>query len=116
MSDSILQEAEKIVHGDRGDSYGHPYDNFKQTAELWSAILGVPVSIKQVGLCMVAVKISRECHAPKRDNLVDIAGYAETICMALEKEREKDKPDGSPDDWSWVTPTGLGRPTVGFAT
>lgn len=33
---------------------------------------------------MIAVKISRECHRPKRDNRVDIAGYAEVLDMVIE--------------------------------
>ena len=33
--------------------------------------------------CMIAVKISRECHRPKRDNRVDIAGYAEALDMVV---------------------------------
>jgi len=76
---STLLEAERLVHGDRNASYGHPLDDFTRTAKMWSAILGIEVRPEQIGLCMIAVKLSRECHAPKRDNLVDIAGYAETV-------------------------------------
>ena len=76
---SVLTEAEGLVHGDRNTTYGHPLDDFSRTAQMWSALLGTPVTPEQVGLCMIAVKLSRECHLPKRDNLVDIAGYAETV-------------------------------------
>lgn len=76
---SILTEAQSLVHGDRNQSYGHPLYDFRRTALMWSAILGVQIRPEQVGLCMIAVKLSRECHRPKRDNLVDIAGYAETV-------------------------------------
>jgi len=87
MSDSdnsILTEAQGLVHGDRQQSYGHPYADFSRTAAMWSAILGVPVEPEQVGLCMIAVKLSRECNRHKRDNLTDIAGYAETVRMVQE--------------------------------
>lgn len=88
---SILIEAESLVHGDRNESYGHPLDDFRRTAKMWSAILGIEVRPEQVGLCMIAVKLSRECHAHKRDNLVDIAGYAETVQWASD-ERIKREP------------------------
>ena len=81
---SILQTAEKLVHGDRGDAYGHPIHDFTRTAKIWSAILGIDVTPEQVGLCMVGVKISRECNKHKDDNLVDGAGYFETVSMIHE--------------------------------
>lgn len=86
---SILMEAEALVHGDRNESYGHPLDDFKRTAKMWSAILGIEIRPEQVGLCMIAVKLSRECHRPKRDNLVDIAGYAETVEWAKDERQRR---------------------------
>lgn len=87
MSD-ILLEAHSLVNGDRNKQYGNPLDDFSRTAAMWSAILGVPVAAEQVGLCMIAVKISRQCNAPKRDNMTDAAGYAATVQMVVE-ERER---------------------------
>ncbi len=84
--ETILQEAQRLVHGPRQQDYGHPLDDFTRTAAMWSAILGQPVTAEQVGLCMIAVKISRHCNHPKRDNLVDAAGYAATVAM-VETER-----------------------------
>jgi hypothetical protein len=74
--ETILDEAARITGGERHSSYGHPRDNFGQTAKLWSAIKGVEFTAAEVALFMIAVKISRETHAPKRDNWVDMAGYA----------------------------------------
>ena len=88
--DSVLLEAEKLVHGDRNEAYGHPLDDFKRTALMWSAILGVEVPPYKVGLCMAAVKISRECNKPKRDNMVDLAGYAETVAWAHDEQAWRD--------------------------
>lgn len=85
---NILQEADTLVHGARNDDYGHPLDDFSKTAKIWSAILGIDVTPEQVALCMVGVKISRQCNRPKRDNLVDGAGYFATLEMVLaEKAR-----------------------------
>lgn len=76
---TILEEAQSLVYGDRQESYGSVTDNFTKIAQLWSPILNTPITPEQVGLCMIAMKIARECHKPKRDNLTDIAGYAATI-------------------------------------
>ena len=80
---SICEEAHHLVGGDRNADYGHPLDDFSRTAQIWSAILGVPVTAEQVGLCMVGVKLSRQCHRPKRDNLVDGAGYMQTVDLVI---------------------------------
>lgn len=95
--ESVLNEAERLVHGARNVDYGHPLDDFGRTAKMWTAILGVPITAEQVGLCMCAVKISRQCNRPKRDNMVDLAGYAETV-QWIGDEREKLKALGKPGD------------------
>ena len=87
---SILIEAEGLVHGDRNADYGHPLDDFKRTAKIWGAILGIEVTPEQVGLCMCGVKISRECNKSKRDNMVDLAGYAETVAWCKDEQYERD--------------------------
>ena len=78
-NETILEEAQRLVHGDRGSAYGHPYDDFSRTAKIWSAILGYDVTPAEVSLCMVGLKISREVNKPKRDNRVDGAGYLSLI-------------------------------------
>ena len=89
MHESILEEAQRLVHGDRQADYGHPLDDFTRTGRIWAAILGLPeVTPEQVGLCMVAVKVSRYCNRPKRDSLTDGAGYFATIEM-IEQERAR---------------------------
>lgn len=92
--ESICQEADRIVAGERRSDYGHPFDNFTHTGALWATILGVDeVTPEQVGLCMIAVKLSRHTHAPKRDNLVDMAGYAKTLDL-IASRREADRAKG----------------------
>ena len=86
---TILEEAQAHVYGDRQQAYGHPLDDFTRTGRMWAAILGVPeVTAEQVALCMVAVKISRECNAAKRDNRVDGAGYFGALDLVIH-ERER---------------------------
>ena len=88
-TETILQEADRLVSSDRQNDYGHPIDDFTRTGKLWAAILGMDkVEPEQVGMCMVALKLSRLCNAYKRDSAVDIAGYAKTIDMVMDKKKE----------------------------
>lgn len=92
MAETILEEAQRLVHGDRGDAYGHPIDDFTRTGRMWAAILDLNVvTAEQVGLCMVALKVSRQCNKPKRDNMTDAAGYAETVQMVVEERTARDE-------------------------
>lgn len=92
MIKSILETAEELVGGTRGEEYGHPLRDFSDTSKIWSVILGCDVSPEQVALCMIGVKISRLCHTYKLDSVVDIAGYARTLQMVHdEKEKRLEK-------------------------
>lgn len=76
---SLLDEAYTLVTGDRQKAYDHPARNFDRIARLWSVALDHDVTPEDVALCMVLVKIARQVHAPKRDNLVDAIGYLLTL-------------------------------------
>ena len=76
---TILEEAQKAVYGDRQNDYGSVRDNFTTIAKLWSAVLKIEITAEQVGLCMVQVKVARQMYKPKRDNLIDGAGYFATL-------------------------------------
>ena len=72
----ILSEAKLLVEGDRGEAYGHPAKKYELMAKIWSTILEKEITPQQVILCMLGVKLTREIIRHKRDNLVDLAGYA----------------------------------------
>ena len=97
MSDShksILQEADELINGDRNYTYDHPLDNFNRIKKGWEVIFGIDITEEQVGLAMAWVKICREVHQQKRDNLVDGAGYLGTVQMVIdERERRANKSD-----------------------
>lgn len=78
---TILDDAQRLVLGDRNTDYGHPYQDFERVATIWGAILGFPVTAEEVGLCLAGLKLARQAYHPKRDNLVDLAGYALTLQM-----------------------------------
>ena len=80
--ESVCAEADRIVAGDRQSDYGNPRDNWSVIASLWEPVLGLPpgsISPETVGLAMIQVKIARQLHKPKRDNLVDVCGYAKAV-------------------------------------
>lgn len=72
----ILDEAKKIIGGERREAYGEANESFNQIANLWMAYLGKGVTAHDVAMCMILLKLVREKHAHKTDNLVDICGYA----------------------------------------
>lgn len=85
--ESALQEAQRLVHGNRGADYGHPIDDYTRTGRMWGAILGIgDIDPRIACLMMAAVKISREVNKTKRDNRVDLAGYAECAQMVAERQ------------------------------
>jgi hypothetical protein len=85
--ETILQEAQRLVHGNRGADYGHPIDDYTRTGRMWGAILGIPdVDPRVCCLMMAAMKVSREVNKHKRDNLTDLAGYAECASMVAERQ------------------------------
>jgi hypothetical protein len=92
---SVLLEAEGLVHGNRGSDYGHPLDDFARTAAIWTALFahklkdGVSIEPADVGLAMIGVKLSRQVNKPKRDNMVDAAGYAETVQMVIDETNRR---------------------------
>jgi hypothetical protein len=88
-TETILEEAQRIVHADRGKDYGHPIEDFTRSGRMWGAILGIPdVAPDKVAMCMIAVKLSREVNRDKRDNRVDMAGYAETLDMVRQRQAQ----------------------------
>ena len=91
---NILEEANDIVHGDRNTSYGDPSGNHETTAILFSHFLsrkygkGTTPLLNAEDVCIFNIlqKISREASSHRRDNLVDIAGYAANIEMIKDQE------------------------------
>lgn len=86
--ETVLAEADRIIHGDRRTSYGGPKESFTRIALVWGSILGHPVTATQVALCMAGLKLIREANKTQRDNLVDIAGYAGLAAILENWDRE----------------------------
>jgi len=75
--EEILKEAEGLVNGPRAKDYGDADVNHMRIARLWSVILEKEVTVEQVYLCLVQLKVSRLIENPYHtDSWVDICGYA----------------------------------------
>jgi hypothetical protein len=81
----ILDEALECTSGDRRRDYGHAKENHEMIAALWNAYLGIrkdpnaPITGSDVAAMMIQLKLARHVNSPKRDNYVDIAGYARCL-------------------------------------
>lgn len=89
--EDLIKLAIELVNVDRQRDYDHPFDNFTRISKIRSAILGIDISAEQVALCMVGVKIARESHAPKDDNIVDGVGYFLTLAKVKEERARRNE-------------------------
>jgi hypothetical protein len=89
----LLDEAKDIIAGPRAAAYGPAEESFLTIANLWQDYLYVAVgtneilSPQDVAHMMILMKIARQVHSHKRDNLVDIAGYA-ALSQRISEERK----------------------------
>ena len=79
---SVLEEAAAATAGDRRRDYGTASANHERIADGWNWYLNArpvkdaPISPLDASMMMIVLKIARSVHRPKRDNFVDIIGYA----------------------------------------
>lgn len=83
--ETILEEAQRLVHGDRGADYGPPWEDFERTVDIFRAWTGVELTAEQGIQFMVCVKLSRQANKAKRDNLVDAAGYLDCLDQTINR-------------------------------
>lgn len=73
--------AARLVTGDRNEDYGPPSSDFEGIGLMWTGLLnskldpGVKITATDVALMMTALKLRRQAHRPKDDNLIDAHGY-----------------------------------------
>jgi hypothetical protein len=79
---SVLDEAAAATSGDRRRDYGTATANHERIASGWNWYLDArpvkdaPITPLDAAMMMIVLKIARSVHRPKRDNFVDIIGYA----------------------------------------
>ena len=75
----MLRECADVVE-QRGSAYGPPYEHFSRTVGLINVLfadaLKRPLVPSDWAQFMILDKLAREQERPKRDNAMDIAGYA----------------------------------------
>lgn len=73
---ALLDDAEAVLEQRRA-AYGDAAASMTAIAARWSVTLGMPISARQVVLCMIDLKLARLAHDPKhRDSAIDVIGYA----------------------------------------
>lgn len=73
----LLKHTEQLINGDRARDYGDPHESFEKIAKLWSTYLHHDISVTDVGMMMILLKVARNGRGRnKPDNFVDICGYA----------------------------------------
>ncbi len=83
-SKNILQTADTLTSTTRQEEYGNPAEVYGTVAGLWSAAFGREFTAKDVVMGLLLMKVGREVHKHKLDNLVDICGYGRLLEMLEE--------------------------------
>lgn len=86
---SILSEAEEIVNGNRQSDYGDAANNFHRIANIVNSMYPqLNINAQQCCAVLMAVKLIREGFRHKRDNLVDLCGYAHIMNEINDRKNE----------------------------
>jgi hypothetical protein len=94
-----MAEANALVNGDRQAAYGSPLQSYEAQAKVWSGILAdkltSDLTAEEVVLLLAAMKLRRQAHKPKRDNVVDTHGYL-LVLAHVEEGRKSHEPNTRP--------------------
>ena len=86
---SILQEAHSIVNErneDKDRRYGSFDDCMGRVAALATILTGKEITVDDAYNILISLKLSRESHYHKRDNMVDLCGYVQGLHSYREKK------------------------------
>tara|TARA_R110002020_G_scaffold1878_1_gene8597 strand:- start:7378 stop:7674 length:297 start_codon:yes stop_codon:yes gene_type:complete len=75
---NILKEANKIINQrseEKERMYGPFSEGMERAAMIASGCTGKVITAKDMYMCMIALKLSRESYFHKTDNLLDAAAY-----------------------------------------
>mgnify|MGYP003666408645 FL=1 len=89
---NILKEADKIVNKRREEKqrmYGPFEEGMERAAIIASGCTGKNITAKDMYMCMVALKLSRESYSHKEDNLLDAVAYLGSLNNYNNLKQEK---------------------------
>tara|TARA_R110002126_G_scaffold290471_1_gene447501 strand:+ start:4466 stop:4738 length:273 start_codon:yes stop_codon:yes gene_type:complete len=75
---NILKEADQIINvrsEEKERMYGPFEEGMERAAMIASGCTGKDITAKDMYMCMVALKLSRESYTHKEDNLLDAVAY-----------------------------------------
>lgn len=90
MEMNILEKANEIVYKrseEKERQYGPFSEGMKKAASIATACCGKEITEKDMYMCMVALKLSRESYNHKYDNILDAIAYL----AAYQKSKEEKK-------------------------
>jgi hypothetical protein len=88
--ETILTKAQDIVYNrteEQSRNYGDIQESIKRASSIASHISGNLISPAIIYISIISIKLSREAHAHKEDNLLDAVAYMSALNDYLEKTK-----------------------------
>ena len=89
---NILEQANNIINlrtEEKERQYGDFIETNRKAAEITSILCGKEITTEDIYKFQIALKLSRESHAHKRDNLLDAAAYIGALDNFHNKNKKK---------------------------
>lgn len=90
QTETILTKAQDIVYNrteEQSRNYGDIQESIKRASSIASHISGNLISPAIIYISIISIKLSREAHAHKEDNLLDAVAYMSALNDYLEKTK-----------------------------
>jgi len=84
----LLDVASELVYGDRAAQYGDAGKHFRDVADAFYALTKTVIQTSDIPLLMVLIKLSRQEHKRKDDNIIDAMGYLAIMADISEPKQE----------------------------
>ena len=82
------REAAELVEGGRDEAYGDALTEFSRISAVFEELTGNRIPPEDMALLFICMKLVRESFRSKKDNMVDVCGYASIRASILAQEEE----------------------------